>query len=292
MPLSSTALMAGMPGPSNSSDALKSSINGGNEKSIITPKLEDLPNRCTLRRPPLPPNYFQTKPLSKIAVIKPNSFTRIISRSPSPSLSTCRSPSASTRSFHGSNSSMTRSLSRCSSLGSAESDFLKSSTPRRIFPQESPASGLDLEELSNKEQAPVVFGASLNFVLGIQKQKVRQSFRPTASHLENETASNILSSKISQFLQRTDHIMDEWKRIGNRNESSEMTDYRNKDLLKTRSATNIMIKGFQYYSRSNSVARSPSRSASRLSENTFSECNGEVRIVFLRFKINSNIAYV
>ena len=273
MPLSTTTMMAGMPSSFSREDS-KTPTNEKNE-TPINRRLETIPNSL-FRRPPLPPTHFQTKPLSKIAVIKPNSSTRIISRSPSPSLS-CRSLASSTRSFHGSNSSLTRSPRSSSSLDSTGSNFIKSPIPRRIFPQESPSFGLDLEELSSKEQAPVVFDASLNFVLGIQKQKVRQSFKPTASHLEAETASNFLSSRISQFLQRTDHIMDEWKRIGHRNEANEMIDSKNKNLMKSRSATNIMIKGFQYYSRSNSAGRSPSRPASRLSEDTLSEYNGEVR---------------
>lgn len=273
MPLPSTTMMAGMPS-SISRDGSKTPTNERNERPINS-RLETISNSL-FRRPPLPPNHFQTKPLSKIAIIKPNSATRIISRSPSPSLS-CRSFASSTRTFHGSNSSLTRSPRSSSSLGSTGSTFMKSPTPRRIFPQESHSSGLDLEELSSKEQAPVVFDASLNFVLGIQNQKVRHSFKPTASHLEAETASNFLTSRISQFLQRTDHIMDEWKRIGHRNESNEMIDSKNKDLMKSKSATNIMIKGFQYYTRSSSVGRSPSRPASRLSEDTLSEYNGEVR---------------
>ncbi|XP_051166261.1 unconventional myosin-XVIIIa isoform X4 [Leptopilina boulardi] len=266
---------------STSSDS-RTPIDDNNDKPIITPKLvggvhqhlESTLSGNLIRRPPLPPSHFQTKPLSKIAVIRPNSSTRILSRSPSPSLTTsCRSFNGSTRSYYGSNSSLTNSpKSYSSSLRST--GFIKSPTPRRIFPQEC-SSRFDILEMSTKEQAPVIFDASLNFVLGIDRQKVRQSFKPTASHLEAETASNLLSSKISQFLQRTDHIMDEWKRIGHRNESNEMIDYKNKDLLKSRSATNIMIKGFQYFTKSNSGGRSRSRSVSRLSEDTLS-INGEL----------------
>lgn len=284
MPLSAS-LMSGMSGSSSSSDT-KTPIDNKDEKPIITPKvgihhLESTLSGNLFRRPPLPPNQFQTKPLSKIAVIRPNSSTRILSRSPSPSLTSCRSFTGSSRSFYGSNSSLTNSPRSYSSLRSGGTNFVKSPTPRRIFPQAS-SSEFDLVEMRSKEQAPVIFDASLNFVLGIDRQQVRQSFKPTASHLEAETASNLLTSRISQFLQRTDHIMDEWKRIGHRNESNEMIDYKNKDLLKSRSATNIMIKGFQYFSRSNNTGRSRSRSASRFSEDTLSMCNDEVRHLTLK----------
>lgn len=224
------------------------------------------------RRPPLPPNQFQQRPLNKIAVIKPNASTKIISRSPSPCLSlgskSCRSITP----------VFSRSA-RSPSAGSVGSRSGTSPTPRRTFPQES--APLRLDELPDKEQAPVIFDASLNFVLGIEKQKVRQSFRPTAAHLESTTASSYLSSKISEFLQRTDHVMDEWKSLGHRDEATEFESLaalphnnKHRPLGRSRSATNIMIKGFQYFSRSNSVAKSPSGSLSRLSEDrTISECD-------------------
>ncbi|XP_015593292.1 unconventional myosin-XVIIIa isoform X7 [Cephus cinctus] len=224
------------------------------------------------RRPPLPPNHFQTRPLNKIAVIKPNASPKIISRSPSPSLSlSSRSHGASTP------VRMARSSSVCSSNSYAGT----SPTPRRIFPQESCT--LELDDLETREQAPVVFDASLNFVLGIEKQKVRQSFKPTAAHLEPRTASSYLSSRIQQFLQRTDHVMDEWRSLGHRDEAEEIKSLtclphndKHRPLGRSRSATNIMIKGFQYFSRANSIAKSPSGSLSRLSEDrTLSECPDE-----------------
>ncbi|XP_046735177.1 unconventional myosin-XVIIIa isoform X6 [Diprion similis] len=227
-----------------------------------------------LRRPPLPPNSFQQRPLNKIAIIKPNASTKIISRSPSPCLSigskSCRSITP----------VLPRST-RSPSVGSVSSHSGTSPTPRRTFPQES--TPMKLDELQDKEQAPVVFDASLNFVLGIEKQKVRQSFRPTAAHLEPATASSFLSSRISEFLQRTDHVMEEWKSLGHKDEAMEFGSLtslphndKHRPLGRSRSATNIMIKGFQYFSRSNSVAKSPSGTLSRLSEDrTMSECDGD-----------------
>ncbi|XP_012266444.2 unconventional myosin-XVIIIa isoform X7 [Athalia rosae] len=226
------------------------------------------------RRPPLPPAHFQQRPLNKIAVIKPNATTKIVSRSPSPCLSigskSCRSLTpVSSRS------------ARSPSFGSVGSLSEKSPTPRRTFPQE--CVPVKLDELKDKEQAPVVFDASLNFVLGIEKQKVRQSFKPTAAHLEPATASSYLSSRISEFLQRTDHIMDEWKSTGRKDDSTDLGSLtslphndKHRPLGRSQSATNIMIKGFQYFSRGNSVAKSSSGSLPRLSEDrSLSEYDGD-----------------
>lgn len=233
-----------------------------------SPKSPDTTYSIDSRRPPpgssSSSSHFRSRPLTgKIAVIRPNNTMRLFSKSPSPAASL--------------------SLSRCSSTTSSlfNSIRCKSPTPRRIFPQVAQPMDLDLEEeLSLKEQAPVVYDASINFVLGIPKQKIRQSFKPTASHLEPETASSLLSSKIANFLQRTDHIMDEWKRLGHKNDAMDidnmmMPHNRHKSLSRSKSATNIMIKGYQYFSRGNSVAKSigdPLTKLSRLSEDrTLSE---------------------
>lgn len=62
--------------------------------------------------------------------------------------------------------------------------------------------------------------------------------------------------------------MDEWKSMGHKDDENSDREARSLSLRKnaedrrvlgrSRSATNIMIKGFQYYSRSNSVCRSNS----------------------------------
>ncbi|XP_012281216.1 unconventional myosin-XVIIIa isoform X5 [Orussus abietinus] len=223
------------------------------------------------RRLPFPMMHFQARPINKLAILSGSSGPKVVSRSPSPCSST------STRS-RGVSLSLGRSLRSLSSLGSSDSP-----TPRRMFPQESCQA--DLDDISSKENAPVVFDASLNFVLGIDKQKVRQSFTPTAAHLEPNTASSQLSSRIAQFLQRTDHVMDEWRRLGHKDDdikslaSLPPSGKRTSNVGRSRSATNIMIKGFQMYSKANSLARSPSKS-SRISEDatiseedrTLSEC--------------------
>lgn len=225
------------------------------------------------KRPPLPP--FR-RPVSKL---------NLMTRSPSPcsfsSNLSCRSRSASVM------SSRTRT--------SLDSPTNLTTPPRRIFPVENNSCLDSMEDLSVKEQAPVVFDASLNFVLGCDKQKVRQSFRPTASHMEPSTASSYLSSKISQFLKRTDHIMDEWRNLGHRDDSdndlnSIMTRGGKRGQMgRSQSATNIMIRGYQYYSRSNSVGKNSysRRSISRASEDrTISDSIGQEVYGFLicRFK--------
>lgn len=223
------------------------------------------------KRPPLPP--FK-RPVSKLN----------LTRSPSPcsfsSNLSCRSRSASVL------SSRTRA--------SLDSPTNLTTPPRRIFPVENNSCLDSMEDLSVKEQAPVVFDASLNFVLGCDKQKVRQSFKPTASHMEPSTASSYLSSKISQFLKRTDHIMDEWRNLGHRDDSDNdlnsmmARDRKRGQMGRSQSATNIMIRGYQYYSRSNSVGKNSysRRSISRVSEDrTISDSIGQevYRVLICRF---------
>lgn len=211
------------------------------------------------KRPPLPP--FR----------RPNSKLLCLTRSPSP----C--------SLSSSLSCRSRSISVLSSRPRTSLDSSFATPPRRMFPLESMSFDGTEDALAVKEQAPVVFDASLNFVLGCEKQRVRQSFRPTASHMEPATASSYLSSKISQFLRRTDHIMDEWRNLGHRDDSEDelslqMTRGSNRRAIgRSQSATNIMIRGYQYYSRSNSVGKSCSRrSLSRASEDrTISDSVGQ-----------------
>lgn len=257
----------------NSSDTM-SSEETLDETSISSLTNNTLPMSSTstkgiAMRPPLPPNCNHHKKLTGRNPIVGNS--NFLVRSPSPSCSvSSASVSYRARSLSGMRSpSVASSRSRRSQLDSF------SIPPRRTYPCESTRSP-SVENALIKEQAPVVFDASLNFVLGCERQRVKQSFRPTASHLEPSTASSYLSSKISQFLKRTDHIMDEWRSLGHNNEADDdqaisVPHMRNKsrDLTgrRSQSATNIMIRGYQYYSRSNSVGKSPSRrSMSRGSE--------------------------
>lgn len=231
------------------------------------------------KRPPLPPHSnHQKRPPSRGHIV--SSMNRTM-RSPSPcSVSSSVSYRAKSLSTGMRSPSVCSSRSRLSQLESPRF----STPPRRTFPRESTRSP-SIEDVLIKEQAPVVFDASLNFVLGCERQRVKQSFKPTASHLDSSTASSYLSSKISQFLKRTDHIMDEWRSLGHRDEINDepislpyaCDNHSRRVIGRSQSATNIMIRGYQYYSRSNSVARSPSRrSLSRASEDRTSDGMQEV----------------
>ena len=102
-----------------------------------------------------------------------------------------------------------------------------------------------------------MFNANMSFIMGVKNQPVRQEFKPIAAHTEPITASSTLSSKIKDFLKRTDHVMEEWKRLGKKDNDLQngMDGY----MGRSRSATNILIKGFQMYSRNSSASyRSPS----------------------------------
>lgn len=194
-----------------------------------------------------------------------SSITSLVSRSPSPlSCSSIRS-SASQYSTCSSNGTFVP-LSRSSSMSSTL--YNKTPTPRRMYPQTCDLSeNVDLQELKSREQAPVVFDANLSFVLGCNKQPLRQNFKPVAAHLEEGTSSNYLSNKIDNFLKRTDHVMDEWRRLGHK-EDPEDSYYgsRRRTLGRSKSATNIMIKGFTLFSRSGSRASSVCRSSRGISE--------------------------
>lgn len=260
-------------------------------KSNTSP-LNLLTNGRSDLRPPIPPmRPFHAKPLKEIHTIprltrKPLLDSRIlVSRSPSPALLEARkfasqsietgniadlhakktysrspsplshrSSSSSYNTCSGSNfqhHDSVRSLSVCSSRVS------RSCTPRRVFPQFSSNDiSKDMSEMNAKEQSPVIFDANLTFVLGCDKQKVRQNFRPTPAHMDESTASSHLSARIEDFLKRTDHVMDEWRNLGHKDDNE--MNVQGSRLGKSKSAANIMIKGFQLYSRSGSVCRSGS----------------------------------
>ncbi|GBP00609.1 hypothetical protein EVAR_76893_1 [Eumeta japonica] len=194
----------------------------------------------------------------------------VISRSPSPASSQYSITRSSASQYSSCSSSRTYvPLSRSSSVNSASNH--RTPTPRRVFPQTCDRSdSMDLRELRAKEQAPVVFDANLTFVLGCNKQPIKQRFKPVAAHLDEGTASNYLTSKIDDFLKRTDHVMDEWKSLGHKDESDLDFYYdnrgRKKKIGRSKSATNIMIKGFTMFSRSGSRASSMCRSARGTSE--------------------------
>lgn len=223
----------------------------------------------------------ETGSIAELARRHEYSSNLIISRSPSPSLSLKSSGSQySTCSSNGTFVPLSRTSSMNSTL------YNRTPTPRRIYPQSCDTSvGVDLKELRSKEQAPVVFDANLQFVLGCNKQPVRQRFKPVAAFKEEGTSSNYLSDKIDNFLRRTDHVMDEWRRFGHKDESDlDMYCYgKNRKVGRSKSATNIMIKGFTLFSRSGSRASSVARSTRGISEDrtTVSEMD-EVGLLVLK----------
>ncbi|XP_023022663.2 myosin heavy chain-like isoform X5 [Leptinotarsa decemlineata] len=205
------------------------------------------------------PVMFQTRPLRGLTVLsdppsRDGTVERGTTRSPSPTISNC-----SVRS--GSSFRSTRSASCC--------------PPRRVFPQVYQRSTLDLDS-EDKEDSPVVFDANLTFVLGC-KGKLRQNVTPIPAHEDAQTASNALSTKISDFLSRTDHVMDEWKSMGHKEDeqhSLRMRRSSGRNVGRSRSATNIMIKGFQYFSRASSCSRSSVARESEITDDpTEAECD-------------------
>lgn len=200
-------------------------------------------------------------PLSRGSTPDPKSYSRessLISRSPSP-CSTMNSVS----SISSSRGSYTERLN----------EFRRSLTPRRVFPQhyfnENP---MNVNEMFHLEQSSVIFDANLQFVLGCEKQRVHQAFRASPAHSEKETASNYLSDKINAFLNRTDHINEEWKLLGKKTiddgtisliESQRKENRKHNIVSKSKSAANIMIKGFQLISKQPKTAISRSNSIMR-----------------------------
>ncbi|CAH0713661.1 unnamed protein product, partial [Brenthis ino] len=209
----------------------------------------------------------ETGSIAELAKRHGSNSNLLISRSPSPLSYSSVKSSASQYSTCSSNSTyvpLSRSTSMTSTL------YNRSPTPRRLYPQSCDNSySVNLkEELKAKEQAPVVFDANLSFVLGCKKQPVRQRFKPIAAHLEEGTSSNYLTSKIDNFLMRTDHVMDEWRRLGHKDEADldKYCDGKRRKIGRSKSATNIMIKGFTLFSRNGSRASSVCRSSRGISE--------------------------
>lgn len=220
------------------------------KRSYLNNLEEDVMERMPMQRRPV---LFQTRPLKNLTVLS-HSDTKTPIRS------------------------VTRSPSPAPSIKSSTS-----TTPRRTFPQVTTKANLNLDELSTKEESPVVFDANLTFVLGT-KGKMKQNFVPIPAHLEDSTASSYLTNKISDFLKRTDHVMDEWKSMGRRrNDDDVYGSLRQnckgrKSLGRSSSATNIMIKGFQLFSRANSCSRSSM--AREISEDR-TDADGEEVFLFI-----------
>lgn len=174
-----------------------------------------------------------------------------VSRSPSPAYSQSTQRSGS-------------SLSNYETWRSSDSSRSRT-TPRRQFPQTYTDHSLDLHEYYKMEQAPVVYDANLSFILGM-KQPMRQSLRVSPAHSEKSTASNYLTDQISNFLKRTDHVMEEWSALGRKKDDTVSYIERQRELRsmdrgvgRSRSATNILVRGFQLTNSQPSLRRSMTR---------------------------------
>lgn len=182
-------------------------------------------------------------------------------------------------------SSLVRSPSPSSSIASSISRSSSSLPPRRVFPQTYQDDGkLDVYKMHSLDASPVVFDANLSFVLGCKRQPIRQTFRPSPSHTDPQTQSNYLTTKIQNFLNRTDHVMEEWSAMGTKSK------YRNDDTVsliekqrsdraqsqprahslgRSKSVTNILVKGYQL---TKSMPRTPrSRSSSMARDMSLTE---------------------
>lgn len=203
--------------PVPSSLARKSFPNTNNASS----KFSHLPQPRVSRLPPRPPTNPRRTPIFE-------SFPHDLRSSRSSSIGSMRS----------------RSSSPYSSRQSISINSSNNSTPRpsphRSFPQKFDSDNiLDYSKMRSLEQSPVVYDANLSFVMGVNKS-MKQSLRASAAHTQKQTASNYLTEKISNFLEKTDHIMEEWKSIGrHKNDASE------REAKKSKSASNIYIRGFQ-----------------------------------------------
>ena len=193
-----------------------------------------------------------------------------VSRSPSPAYS------------HSTNRSNS-SLSNYDSWQSSDSSRSRS-TPHRQFPQTYTDHKIDVHEYYKMEQSPVVYDANLSFVLGV-KQPLRQSLRASPAHSEKSTASNYLSDQISNFLRRTDHVMEEWSALGRKKNDTvsyieRQREERANGIGRSKSAANIQVRGFQLINSQPSLRRSCSRDIPDIPNDQFDDdrtvCDEEV----------------
>lgn len=251
----------------------------------LPPKISKLPPK-----PPKPTSNFNSNDLPptpqilssaaklplKLSLPRSRTPTNIDYNNNSNFLSLSRNSSLQSIDSFNSFRSTSPSLSQYSNNSSLNSRrSIRSLTPRRIFPQAyTPSKTIDLSELQSLDHATTVFDGKLSFMLGGKTQRVHQQFRSSPAHLsEVDTQSRYLSEKISDFLKRTDHINEEWnnhcKSVSSSRKSCDVIslieeqrdDAAAKRLARSKSVTNIMIKGYQMVhtmpptERANSVCR-------------------------------------
>lgn len=161
--------------------------------------------------------------------------------------------------------------SRCLSFNSRSPSPISSSSSngissRRVFPQTSEI--VNLNDVKSRDQSSVVYNAGLTFVMGMKRQQLRPQFQPNPAHREPQTGSAHLSAKIIDFLERTDHVAQEWKRLGHKDPDEVK---KSNGLNRSHSSMNIIIKGFQYMGQENSFTSNSCYSQRRHSQDTISE---------------------
>lgn len=199
-----------------------------------------------------------------------------VSRSPSPAYS------------HSTNRSGS-SLSNYDTWCSSESRSRSANTPRRQFPQTYTDHSIDMHEFYKMDQSPVVYDANLSFMLGM-KQPMRQRVHASPAHSEKSTASSFLTDQISNFLKRTDHVMEEWSAMGRKKDDTVSYIERQREQIsadrgvgRSRSATNILVRGFQLTKSQPSQRRSMSRDINEIPRDQLREdddrtvCDEEVK---------------
>lgn len=289
-------------------------------KRVASPRCEYGEKIPSAPRPPLPPklskpirkttlNSTSSDLLSQTLPSAPKSTMKLsLPRSRTPTnidfnnnnfLSLSRNSSFQSVDSFSSFRSISPSLSQCSNNSLNSRRSIRSVTPRRIFPQTyTPSKTIDLSELQSLDRASTVFDGKLSFVLGCKNQRVHQQFRSSPAHMsEADTASRYLSEKISDFLNRTDHVNEEWinhiKSVPSSRQNScdvisliedrrNVNDEMSKRLARSKSVTNIMIKSYQMAQtmppteRSNSVCRERCGSAMSVCSNlSASTINGD-----------------
>lgn len=236
-----------------------------NYHNTLNPNYRPLENSSMAKPKPLEASLFVSRSDSKSGGSGDSCVSLTISRSPSPysNRSAISSSHNSTQSTRANNTPQNKT--QCA--------------PYRVFPQSaSGQTSQDIDRVMKQlEPSSVVFDANMSFFLGTTKQNVRQNMRPSPAHQEPETASNYLSDRISSFLMRTDHVMEEWKGLKKASCADkvglvERDRERQPCVGRSRSAANIMVKGYQILQSnqlpptSRSRPSSVSRSASVMSE--------------------------
>lgn len=236
----------------------------------------------------IPYSRSHTEDFDKVERRSMSRESSYVSRSPSPALSTSTAHGRSNSSLSNYDTWRSGSMSLSRTVNTEKS----SCPPRRMFPQTySDQDSIDLRDYHKLDQSSVVFDANLSFMLGSPNQRVHQGFHSSPAHSERETASSYLTSKISNFLKRTDHVMEEWSAMGRKKcHGDDTISYIERrrgasmdggdKVARSKSATNILVRGFQLYNKQPSMRRSFSREPEQLDDDQRTICDEEVKIAW------------